>query len=1073
MSIFDDRLSHQLVLKLGTVLIHFCWQGVLIAAIAGLTLGLTRRATPSGRYSILLGFFGLMMLSPVITFLCTAAPAPVSTMVRLDHPVPEHVILSTINRPLEISPKNSAPTPIISEVIDESHLPAKSSVWTTTEDWTRRNLRLLVVAWAVGVCTFSLRLILGWRAVVFIRRNGLSSTGTRLQSACQALAATLAVRQTVQVCESVFIQVPVVVGWLRPMILLPVRLMTKLSDEEIHAILGHELAHIRRHDYFVNIAQIVVENLLFYHPAVWWLSRRIRQEREYCCDDLAAAACGGKIVIARALATLAQLHAAAPYALPAATGGSLLARIRRLVRGDAPPDRLPSSGLGLGMLSMTVAILVLSLFLTTDPGQAQAQTKIETKSTDTDSAQDPTATQAANSFDELYRLRDDGRVIRRISIPRMKEAKQRYEAAAGPAQVAAMPDGPGTIIWKDDLRKVEIKSTTFGDPALELHSLIELLTHRSMSELEGPATLWLTKVPGDFVVWENAPEERLIADLEWILNRELNLNVSLQLEEVEREVYVAIGAFKANPAGPSMRFQMKPRSTYLLYGKAQAAHPSHFMGKYEEFWKAISLRTGRRIIDDSTQKPDDYMQWLISYDDPETTVWTTIPPKQFSANAEQVLQHVAEQTGLKFTEGRRKIQVLSLKRSDHIQSVGLRSGAAASKHPLDEANTRDGDIAAAIDRLRKQEIFVREFNSRNDPRYWIQVIVDLSRTIPISGDEILVDIETISRDRSLDLHLKNVDLTPASVARLGATKHISTLELSGRSINDELLQAISNLPIGRLELGSGPYTDDGVKQLANCVALESISIAGPSITNDCFTHLVRLPRLRGVGLRSSQFTSGVLATLARIPDLRRMTISTTEQLTFDLGPFSELRSVDFTGATFGDDLTHALAEKCPRLEEASIRNSSITNAGVAALVPLRHLRVLALDRAQIDDRIADSIQKMPNLEWLDLNNCDIGDRTLAAASGCSRLSYLNLGQTQISNEGLAVIGKLKNIRNLSLWSNQQLTDECVSHLKQLPDYRMKFVLHLQLDGTQITKNGILELQAALPNASISPAAASQ
>ena len=88
------------------------------------------------------------------------------------------------------------------------------------------------------------------------------------------------------------VEVPTVIGWLRPVVLMPASALSGMGPQQLEAILAHELAHIRRHDYLVNLLQTVVETLLFYHPAVWWLSGRIRVERENCCDDLAVSLCG-------------------------------------------------------------------------------------------------------------------------------------------------------------------------------------------------------------------------------------------------------------------------------------------------------------------------------------------------------------------------------------------------------------------------------------------------------------------------------------------------------------------------------------------------------------------------------------------------------------------------------------------------------------------------------------------------------------------------------------------------------------------------------------------------------------
>src|SRR4029079_16056399 len=104
-------------------------------------------------------------------------------------------------------------------------------------------------------------------------------------------------------------RVPFVVGWIKPAVVIPGSALTGLSVQELDAILLHELAHIRRHDYAINLVQTLIETLFFYHPAIWWVSRQIRKEREHCCDDLAAESCsGGVAVYVRALTTLEEMR---------------------------------------------------------------------------------------------------------------------------------------------------------------------------------------------------------------------------------------------------------------------------------------------------------------------------------------------------------------------------------------------------------------------------------------------------------------------------------------------------------------------------------------------------------------------------------------------------------------------------------------------------------------------------------------------------------------------------------------------------------------------------------------------
>ena len=150
------------------------------------------------------------------------------------------------------------------------------------------------------------------------------------QAHLAGLAAHLRISRPVALLESCFIDTPVLIGYLRPVILLPIGCLTGLSVTQVECILLHELAHVARHDYLVNLIQSMAEGLLFYHPAVWWVSRAVRAERENCCDDRVVELMGDARAYAATLAALEERRALVPDAALAATGGNLMKRIRRL-----------------------------------------------------------------------------------------------------------------------------------------------------------------------------------------------------------------------------------------------------------------------------------------------------------------------------------------------------------------------------------------------------------------------------------------------------------------------------------------------------------------------------------------------------------------------------------------------------------------------------------------------------------------------------------------------------------------------------------------------------------------------
>src|SRR5437773_2408862 len=209
---------------------------------------------------------------------------------------------------------------------------AGAHAFTTRMRAVEPALPWVVALWLGGVLLMSAYAARSWLATQRLRTVGTGPVPEAWRQTLAALATRLRISRPVRLLASALIAVPAVIGWWRPVILIPVSVLTGggLTPLQLDALLAHELAHVRRHDYLVNLLQSVIEVLLFYHPAVWWVSARVRQEREHCCDDLAVAACGDTRLYATALLTMEQLRLAAPLAV-AANGGSLVVRVRRLM----------------------------------------------------------------------------------------------------------------------------------------------------------------------------------------------------------------------------------------------------------------------------------------------------------------------------------------------------------------------------------------------------------------------------------------------------------------------------------------------------------------------------------------------------------------------------------------------------------------------------------------------------------------------------------------------------------------------------------------------------------------------
>ncbi len=235
---------------------------------------------------------------------------------------------------------------------------ARGSAATGTTEPARSfdALPWLVEIWLIGVALFSLRSAGGFVLLERERRRKSAVLEDRVLEICYTLQDQLGIKRAVEYCESITLQAPAVIGWFRPIVFLPASALTGLSEEQLRLVIAHELAHIRRFDSFVNLFQVGVETLLFYHPAVWWLNRRIRAEREHCCDDMAVALCGNAIEYARALTLMEEWRSAPVFAM-AANRGPLGERIVRLLGLNSGQEGMRKVGIGGSVLFVVTALI--------------------------------------------------------------------------------------------------------------------------------------------------------------------------------------------------------------------------------------------------------------------------------------------------------------------------------------------------------------------------------------------------------------------------------------------------------------------------------------------------------------------------------------------------------------------------------------------------------------------------------------------------------------------------------------------------------------------------------------------
>ena len=291
---------------LASALLHALWQDTLLAFGAALSMAALHRRSPALRHAVGMGFLLAMVVMPALLFL---------DFWRLPG-----TLVNTGVLPAMTSPRMGG----IPGVFVQEPGPMAGG---------------LAVLWLLGVTAMLLRHFGGWRWLGVLERRPFAPLPPDWQQRVLALQGAMGITRTVAVRLAADVVAPFTARLFRPVIWLPLTLLKQLPVAQLEALLAHELAHIRRLDWLWNGIQCVVESLLFFHPGVWWLSRRIRQEREHACDDLAVAACGDAIALAEALAELERQRHPSPRLVLAAHGGSLMQRVTRLLSGSSSRAR--------------------------------------------------------------------------------------------------------------------------------------------------------------------------------------------------------------------------------------------------------------------------------------------------------------------------------------------------------------------------------------------------------------------------------------------------------------------------------------------------------------------------------------------------------------------------------------------------------------------------------------------------------------------------------------------------------------------------------------------------------------
>lgn len=370
MNELNSYITYNIIATLGWTLIHFLWQGTFIAICLKLATLLSHNAQV--RYILSVSAFCLMLITPILTYFYLDQPSRHSDLLSLSvewTQLPAHqptqTLTPTTSQPVSLPVTNTSnqktPPPI-------SQTPLPAPLPQSFTNTINSNIPYIVQVWSFGILLLSLRLLYIWFHTQHLKHTHTYSVGPKWEQFLDNLCKQLEIRPSVTLLKSTLAQSPMVIGWFKPVILIPTSTFLGLTPHQIETILIHELAHIRRYDYLINMLQSFLEILLFYHPATWWVSRQMRIEREHCCDDLTVTISGNATTYARALF---QLETNRHTSAVAANGGFLHQRILRIL-SHQPKVSSTSVYTAFGVWGMLIlGICLLALTVTSPHSQVE------------------------------------------------------------------------------------------------------------------------------------------------------------------------------------------------------------------------------------------------------------------------------------------------------------------------------------------------------------------------------------------------------------------------------------------------------------------------------------------------------------------------------------------------------------------------------------------------------------------------------------------------------------------------------------------------------------------------------
>jgi len=305
-------ISENWLNAIGKTLFHSLWIGVLLSLLTALVMLATRKLSASLRYQLLTCCLCLFMLAMGYVFY-------------------QELTKDSLAQTQVVSTNQQNITIVVGVKISNA-TQVSSPLTNLMEFWNNYSSQIVMI-WFLIICTKSIHLVLGLNTIFYLKHTQVFKTGKIWEDRLETLAKQFGISQKVSIVQSGIAKVPMVIGHFKPIILIPLGLINGLALAEVEAILAHELAHIKRRDYLVNLLQSFIEVIFFFNPAVLWVSKLIKTERENCCDDLALNCVADKKNYISALLSCQEFQQNTPTYAMALSGknGQLLNRVSRML----------------------------------------------------------------------------------------------------------------------------------------------------------------------------------------------------------------------------------------------------------------------------------------------------------------------------------------------------------------------------------------------------------------------------------------------------------------------------------------------------------------------------------------------------------------------------------------------------------------------------------------------------------------------------------------------------------------------------------------------------------------------